>query len=50
MQDVLAVLKQDGTTTRFEDRMIAFNEKGNELFEVVGLSRYKQLERKYAAD
>lgn len=50
MQDVLAVLKQDGTTTRFEDRMIPFNEKGNELFEVVGLSRYKQLERKYAAD
>jgi len=49
IQDVLAVLKEDGTTERFASRMIAFNERGNELFEVVGLSRYRELERKYAA-
>lgn len=50
IQDVLAVLKEDGTTQRFESRMIPFNERGNELFEVVGLSKYRALEKKYAAD
>jgi len=50
IQEVLAVLKEDGTTERYSSRMIAFNERGNELFEVVGLSRYKALEKKYAAD
>lgn len=50
MQEVLAVLKEDGTTERYTDRMIAFNERGYELFEVVGLSTYKALERKYAAE
>ncbi len=50
IQDVLAVLKADGTTERFTDRMIAFNERNHELFETVGLSKYRALEKKYAAD
>lgn len=41
------VLEQVGTTQRFESRMIPFNEQGNELFEVVGLSRYRELERRF---
>jgi len=50
IQEVLAVLKEDGTTERYGSRMIPFNELGYELFEVVGLSRYRNLEKKYAAD
>lgn len=50
IQDVLAVLKEDGTTQRFESRMTPFNERGNELFDVVGLSGDPALERKNAAD
>lgn len=45
MQDVLAVLKQDGITKRFADRMVPFQE----MFEVVGRSRYMTLEKKYSA-
>jgi hypothetical protein len=37
-------------TDRFADRMIAFDERNDELFETVGPSRYRALEEKYAAD
>jgi methylisocitrate lyase len=45
MQEVLAVLKQDGTTARFSERMVPFQE----MFEVVGRSTLKALEKKYAS-
>jgi 2,3-dimethylmalate lyase len=43
IQEVLAVLKIDGTTERYADRMVSFQE----MFEIVGRSRYAALERKY---
>ncbi len=45
MQDVLAVLKQDGISHRFADRMVPFQE----MFEVVGRSKFMALEKKYSA-
>ena len=45
MQEVLAVLKQDGTTAAFSPRMVSFPE----MFEVVGRSRFTALEKKYAS-
>jgi len=44
IQEVLAVLKEDGTTARYASRMVPFQE----MFEVVGRSRYASLEKKYA--
>jgi methylisocitrate lyase len=45
MQEVLAVLKQDGTTARFASQMVPFQE----MFEVVGRSKFTALEKKYAS-
>lgn len=45
MQDVLTILKEDGSTTRFASRMVSFNE----MFEVVGRSGFSALEKRYAA-
>jgi len=45
MQEVLAVLKQDGTTARYASQMVPFQE----MFEVVGRSHFTELERKYAS-
>lgn len=43
-QEVLKVLKEDGTTSRYASRMVSFQE----MFEVVGRSQYLELEKKYA--
>jgi carboxyvinyl-carboxyphosphonate phosphorylmutase len=43
IQEALAVLKSDGTTERYADRMVSFQE----MFEIVGRSRYAALERAY---
>ena len=45
MQEVLAVLKQDGTTVRFASQMVPFQE----MFEVVGRSKFRALEKKCAS-
>ena len=45
MQEVLAVLKQDGTTARCASQMVPFQE----MFEVVGRSKFVALEKKYAS-
>jgi methylisocitrate lyase len=45
MQEVLAVLKQDGTTARCASQMVPFQG----MFEVVGRSKFVALERKYAS-
>ncbi len=45
MREVLEVLKADGTSLRYQDRMVSFQE----MFEVVGRSRYAALEQKYSA-
>jgi methylisocitrate lyase len=45
MQEVLAVLKQDGTTARCASRMVPFQE----MFEAVGRSKFVVLEKKYAS-
>lgn len=45
MQEVLTVLKEDGTTTRYASRMVSFDE----MFETVGRSRFAELEKKYGA-
>ncbi len=45
MKEVLAVLKEDGTTARYAPRMVSFQE----MFEVVGRSGYVALEKKYAS-
>jgi methylisocitrate lyase len=45
MQEVLAVLKQDGTTARCASQMVPFQE----MFEVVGQSKFVALEKKYAS-
>lgn len=44
MQEVLTVLKEDGTTTRYTARMVSFHE----MFETVGRSRFAELEKKYS--
>ncbi|HSB69095.1 MAG TPA: oxaloacetate decarboxylase [Candidatus Methylomirabilis sp.] len=46
MQEVLAILKEDGITSRYASRMASFQE----MFEIVGRSRFTDLERKYTAD
>jgi methylisocitrate lyase len=45
MQEVLQVLKEDGTATRYYPRMVSFQE----VFEVVGRSKFVELEKKYAS-
>jgi len=45
IQEVLAVLREDGTTARYASHMVPFQE----MFEVVGRSRYVSLEKKYAS-
>jgi carboxyvinyl-carboxyphosphonate phosphorylmutase len=45
MQDVLAALRGDGVTSRCADRMVSFQE----MFEIVGRSRFAELERRYSA-
>jgi methylisocitrate lyase len=45
MQEVLAVLREDGITTRYSSRMVSFQE----MFETVGRSRFAELEQKYSA-
>jgi methylisocitrate lyase len=44
IQDVLAILKEDGTTARFASRMVSFQE----MFETVGRSKFVEFEKKYA--
>jgi len=44
IQEVLAALREEGTTARFAPRMVSFRE----MFEVVGRSAYESLEKKYA--
>jgi methylisocitrate lyase len=48
MQEVLAILKKDGTTARFSSRMIPFKAGCYDLFEVVKLSKFKNIEKKYS--
>ncbi len=45
MQEVLQVLKKDGTSLPYAEHMVSFQE----MFEVVGRSGYAALEKKYAA-
>jgi 2,3-dimethylmalate lyase len=45
MQEVLGVLKEDGTTARYASRMVPFQE----MFETVGRSRFVELEKRYTA-
>jgi len=45
IQEVLAVLKKDGTTAACSSRMVPFQE----MFEVVGRSQFVALENKYAS-
>lgn len=45
MREVLAILKEDGTTSRCASRMVSFHE----MFEAVGRSRFAELEKKYGA-
>jgi 2,3-dimethylmalate lyase len=43
MREVAEALRRDGTTASLADRMVSFEER----FEVVGLSRYRELEARY---
>jgi len=45
MREVLGALKEDGTTGRIASRMVSFHE----MFEVVGRSRFAELEKKYGS-
>ena len=45
MQEVLSVLKEDGSTSRYASHMVSFQE----MFEVVGRSKFVQLEKKYGS-
>jgi methylisocitrate lyase len=45
MQEVLAVLKRYGSTTAYAAQMVSFQE----MFEVVGRSKFTALEKKYAS-
>jgi 2,3-dimethylmalate lyase len=45
MQEVLQVLKKDGTSLPYAEHMVSFQE----MFEIVGRSGYAALEKKYAA-
>lgn len=44
MQDVLGALRSDGVTSGCADRMVSFQE----MFEIVGRSRYVALEKRYS--
>lgn len=44
MQELLVVLKNDGITSRFASKMVSFQE----MFEIVDLTGYSCLEKKYA--
>jgi carboxyvinyl-carboxyphosphonate phosphorylmutase len=44
MQELLGVLREDGVTSRYADRMVSFQE----MFEIVGRSRYTALEKRYS--
>jgi methylisocitrate lyase len=43
IQDVMAVLKRDGTTKNFLDRMVSFEGRN----QITGLAHYRELEKKY---
>ena len=43
IQEVLSVLKEDGNTSRYAAHMVSFHD----MFEVVGRSKFVQLEKKY---
>lgn len=43
MQRVLKILKEDGSTNKFSEHMVSFQE----MFELVGLSHFKALEQKF---
>ena len=45
MQEVLAVLKKDGTTGAYSSQIVSFQE----MFEVVGRSKFTALEKQYAS-
>jgi methylisocitrate lyase len=45
MKEVLSVLKEDGTTSRYAPRMVSFNE----MFEVVVRSMFVSFEKKYGS-
>jgi len=45
MREVLAVLKEDGTTARYASRMVSFQD----MFEVVGRSKFAAMEKKYSS-
>jgi 2-methylisocitrate lyase-like PEP mutase family enzyme len=45
MRQVAEALRRDGTTAAVADRMVSFEER----FELVGLSRYHELEERYRA-
>lgn len=46
MREVATLLAREGTTATAADRMVSFEER----FEIVGLSRYRELEARYRAD
>jgi methylisocitrate lyase len=43
IQDLMAVLRRDGTTKNFLDRMVSFEGRN----QITGLARYRELEEKY---
>jgi 2-methylisocitrate lyase-like PEP mutase family enzyme len=43
MREVAATLRRDGTTAALAERMVSFEER----FEIVGLSRFRELEERY---
>jgi methylisocitrate lyase len=45
IKEVLSILKEDGSTSRYAPHMVSFNE----MFEVVGRSRFVKLEKKYGS-
>jgi methylisocitrate lyase len=45
MQELLTILKKDGTSLAYQNRMVSFQE----MFEVVGRSGYAALEKKYSS-
>ena len=45
IQEVMSVLKEDGNTSRYASHMVSFHD----MFEVVGRSKFVQLEKKYCS-
>jgi methylisocitrate lyase len=43
VQDLMAILKRDGTTKNFLDRIVTFEERNR----ITGLAQYQELEKKY---